>query len=281
MKIARIDVFGYDLNYVHGDYVMSRRPCHRDRCRALSCESRRESGVEGFGEVCPLGPAYLPAHGEGARAALARARPGADRRRRQQPGRGQGRDGRALDGSWTTRRARVDIACWDALGRAVGLPVCDAARRRVSSGFPLYVAVPLASAVGDGRIRCARASARGSAASSSSSAPTRTRTRRASRRSLEATGPEDVVIADANGGWRLQDAIVAARALDGLDRVCFEQPCPTLEECLIVRAAYDAADGPRRGHHATSTRCSAPRGATRSRRSTSRSAGSADSPRRS
>jgi L-alanine-DL-glutamate epimerase-like enolase superfamily enzyme len=45
----------------------------------------------------------------------------------------------------------------------------------------------------------------------------------------------DVVVADANGGWRLQDAVIAARALEGLDRVLFEQPCPTLEECLVVR----------------------------------------------
>ena len=52
---------------------------------------------------------------------------------------------------------------------------------------------------------------------------------------VEATGPEDIVVADANGGWRLQDAVVAARAIDGLERVFFEQPCPTLEECLIVR----------------------------------------------
>ena len=52
---------------------------------------------------------------------------------------------------------------------------------------------------------------------------------------LEATTDEDVVIADANGGWRLQDAVVAARLLEGLDRVYFEQPCPTLEECVYVR----------------------------------------------
>jgi L-alanine-DL-glutamate epimerase-like enolase superfamily enzyme len=45
----------------------------------------------------------------------------------------------------------------------------------------------------------------------------------------------DVVVADANGGWRLQDAVIAARALEGLDCVLFEQPCPTLEECLVVR----------------------------------------------
>ena len=49
------------------------------------------------------------------------------------------------------------------------------------------------------------------------------------------TGPEDAIIGDANGGWRRQDAIIAARLLEGFDRLRLEQPCPTLEECLAVR----------------------------------------------
>src|SRR4029077_10267652 len=52
---------------------------------------------------------------------------------------------------------------------------------------------------------------------------------------LEAIGDDGVVIADANGGWRAQDAVVAARLLERRGRVYFEQPCPTLEECLYVR----------------------------------------------
>ena len=50
-----------------------------------------------------------------------------------------------------------------------------------------------------------------------------------------ATADEDIVVADANGGWRLADAMTAARLLEGLPRLYFEQPCPTLEECLSVR----------------------------------------------
>jgi L-alanine-DL-glutamate epimerase-like enolase superfamily enzyme len=42
-------------------------------------------------------------------------------------------------------------------------------------------------------------------------------------------------VADANGGWRLRDALLAARLLDGLDRLYLEQPCPTLGECRQVR----------------------------------------------
>ena len=49
------------------------------------------------------------------------------------------------------------------------------------------------------------------------------------------TGAEDAIIGDANGGWRRQDAIIAARLLEGFDRLRLEQPCPTLEECLAVR----------------------------------------------
>jgi L-alanine-DL-glutamate epimerase-like enolase superfamily enzyme len=55
------------------------------------------------------------------------------------------------------------------------------------------------------------------------------------RRAAAATGPEDVLVVDANGGWALQDGVVAARLLEPLERVFLEQPCATLEECLVVR----------------------------------------------
>jgi L-alanine-DL-glutamate epimerase-like enolase superfamily enzyme len=52
---------------------------------------------------------------------------------------------------------------------------------------------------------------------------------------VEATGDDEIVIADANGGYRLQDAVVAARLLEGMPRTFYEQPCASLEECLYVR----------------------------------------------
>ena len=42
-------------------------------------------------------------------------------------------------------------------------------------------------------------------------------------------------MADANGGWRLQDATIAVRLLEDLPRVRLEQPCPTIEECMVLR----------------------------------------------
>jgi cis-L-3-hydroxyproline dehydratase len=52
---------------------------------------------------------------------------------------------------------------------------------------------------------------------------------------LNATGEGDLVLADANGGWRGHDAIVFSRLIEGYDRISVEQPCPTLDECLLVR----------------------------------------------
>jgi len=34
-----------------------------------------DAGITGYGEVCPLGPAYLPAYAEGARAGIAKLAP--------------------------------------------------------------------------------------------------------------------------------------------------------------------------------------------------------------
>ena len=55
------------------------------------------------------------------------------------------------------------------------------------------------------------------------------------RHVVEKTGPEDIIVGDANCGWRVNEAIVAARGMEGLPRFYFEQPCPTMEECIEVR----------------------------------------------
>ena len=69
MNIIKIDVFNFDLTYVHGTYIMSGG---REITRLPSTLVRvtSDTGLFGWGEVCPLGTTYLPAHAAGARAAL-------------------------------------------------------------------------------------------------------------------------------------------------------------------------------------------------------------------
>ena len=232
MKIAAIDVFAYDLTYVGGRYVMSGGRVI-DRLSSTVVRVRTEDGIDGFGEVCPLGPAYLQGHAGGARAALAELAPPVLGLRVCDLTQVHAALDRALAGHGYAKSA-IDIACWDALGRSVGLPLCDLLGGRFQERFPLYVAISLGP-VDEmaAQVEALRADGIHRFQLKLGDDPVADAER--TRAVVEATGPEDVVVADANGGYRLRDAVVAARALEQLPRVFLEQPCPTLAECLQVR----------------------------------------------
>jgi L-alanine-DL-glutamate epimerase-like enolase superfamily enzyme len=230
VRIARVDAFGYELHYAHGEYVMSGGRTV-DALPSTLVRVTTDSGVVGWGETCPLGPTYLEAHAEGARAALHVLGPalvGADPL-------DLGAVWDAMDGALRGHlyaKSAVDIACWDVLGRALGVPVATLLGGVRSIDFPLYVAIPLGSAesmVEHVRARRAEGVRHFQLKLGADPREDAARVRAVLEEDL------DVVVADANGGWRLQDAVIAASRLEGLDRVLFEQPCPTLEECLVVR----------------------------------------------
>ena len=230
--IERIDVFGYELTYAHGDYVMS---SGREITRLPSTIVRITTvdGVQGFGETCPLGSTYLPAFGEGARAALCELAPAligadvtnlADVHRRM--------DARLRGHEYA--KSALDVACWDAFGRLVGQPVAALLGGVLQRELPLYVAIPLGppAQMAEFVVRERSDGIRNFQAKLGAD-PAEDAERVAAV--LAATGPGDAVTGDANGAWRRQDAIIAARLLEGSQRFRLEQPCPTLEECLAVR----------------------------------------------
>ena len=230
--IARVEVFTYRLTYVHGTYVMSRGR-EIDGLDSVVVRVTTIDGIEGFGEVCPLGPAYLPAHAAGALAALRELAPaliGVDACSTTSVD-------RVMDAGLMGHRyakSAVDVACWDVLGKQTGLPVSTLLGGEQQREFALYVAVPLGrpdEMAAFVRERRAEGITRFQLKLGSDPYEDAARTRAV----LDVVEPGDVVVADANAGWRLQDAVVAARLLDDLPQLFFEQPCPTLEECLIVR----------------------------------------------
>lgn len=232
MRIARVHLLGYDLRYAHGEYVMSGgRTITSLPSTVVRIET--DAGLSGYGETCPLGSTYLPAHAAGARAAIKAIAPalvGVDPRNLHAVW-------RAMDGALAGHdyaKSAIDIACWDLFGKAADVPVSTLLGGTTGDDFPLYVAIPLGPVddmVAHVRARKAEGTTRFQLKLGADPREDAHRVRAV----LDATGDGDLVIADANGGWRLQDATIAARALEGLDRVLFEQPCPTLEECLIVR----------------------------------------------
>ncbi|HEV8338381.1 MAG TPA: mandelate racemase/muconate lactonizing enzyme family protein [bacterium] len=233
MRIERIEVYGYDLSYAHGEYVMSGGRAV-SRLPSTVVRVLTDTDAEGYGEVCPLGPTYLPSFAEGARAALRVLAPaliGADPLNLAAVGE---RLDHALRGH-EYAKSPLDVACWDILARTAGQPLTTLLGGVRQTQFALYMAVPLGPAEAMVEYVLARRAEGIHRFQLKVGADPREDAARV-RRVVEATQEDDVVIADANGGWRLNDALVAARLLEPMSRVYLEQPCPTLEECAWIRS---------------------------------------------
>ena len=69
MKITAIRVYQVDLPLVEGRYSWSEGK-YVEVFDSTIVELITDDGIAGYGEVCPLGPFYLPAFGAGARAGI-------------------------------------------------------------------------------------------------------------------------------------------------------------------------------------------------------------------
>ncbi|HSR15828.1 MAG TPA: enolase C-terminal domain-like protein, partial [Gemmatimonadales bacterium] len=185
-----------------------------------------DSGITGYGEVCPLGPFYLPAYAGGVRAGLRELAPhliGHDPR-------DLGRLNRTMDAALKGHpyvKSGIDVACWDILGQDAGMPVCQLLGGRYGDDVPLYRAI-------------------------SQDTPDRMAARVAGYRAegyhrfqLKVGGDPDVdiariravaaemhhgerLVADANTGWLQHDAVRVVGAVRDVD-VYIEQPCLSYE----------------------------------------------------
>jgi L-alanine-DL-glutamate epimerase-like enolase superfamily enzyme len=191
-----------------------------------------DTGIVGYGEVCPLGSFYLPAYAEGVRAGLRELAPHLlGHEPRQLAKLNQTMDA-ALKGHPYVKSG-IDIACWDILGQATGMPVCELLGGRYGEDVRLYRAISqelpeeMAAKVAGYRAEGYR------------------------RFQLKVGGDPDVdiarifavaarlqpgdrLVADANTGWAQHEAVRVAKAARDVD-VYIEQPCLTYEECLAVR----------------------------------------------
>src|SRR4051812_2457059 len=74
MKIARIAAYRVELPLQEGSYKWSGGKSV-DVFDSTIVRVETDTGLAGHGEVCPLGPAYLPAYAEGVRAGIAMLAP--------------------------------------------------------------------------------------------------------------------------------------------------------------------------------------------------------------
>ncbi len=195
-----------------------------------------DAGLVGHGEVCPLGPFYLPAYAGGVRAGIAELAPHLI-----------GRDPRELDKlnrlmdaalkGHAYVKSGIDMACWDILGQATGVPVCTLLGGRFGDDFVLYRAISqeapevMASRVAEYR---GQGYKRFQLKVGGDPAVDIERIKAVAAQ-LE---PGDRLVADANTGWLMHDAMRVVRAVRDID-VYIEQPCLTYEECLTIRKHTD------------------------------------------
>ena len=231
MKITRIFAHRVELPLREGRYSWSGgKSVSVFDSTVVGVES--DSGVVGYGEVCPLGSFYLPAYAEGVRAGLRELAPHLIGEDPRELSRLNHRMDAALKGHPYVKSG-IDIACWDLLGQATGLPVCTLMGGRFGERVRLYRAIsqeaPDAMAK---KVSAYRAEGYTRFQLKVGGDPDTDIERiRAVRAMLQ---PTDRLIADANTGWTQHDAVRVARAVRDVD-VYIEQPCLTYEECLAVR----------------------------------------------
>ncbi|HTN00929.1 MAG TPA: cis-3-hydroxy-L-proline dehydratase [Planctomycetaceae bacterium] len=235
MRITGLTVYQVDLPLREGAYKWSGgKSVTVFDSTVVSVQT--DAGLTGWGEVCPLGPAYLPAYAAGVRAGLVELGPQLVGENPLELAKLNRRMDAILKGHPYVKSA-VDIACWDLLGQVAGLPVCSLLGGRYGEDFGLYRAISqeppeaMAASVagyraqgyhrfqlkvgGDPDVDIERI--------------------RAVRAVLQ---PGDRLIADANTGWTQHEAQRVVRAVRDVD-VYIEQPCLTYEECLAVRRNCD------------------------------------------
>ena len=231
MRITSISAYRVDLPLREGRYSWSNdNAVEVFDSTVVAVET--DAGITGYGECCPLGPAYLPAYAAGVRAGLEQLAPALIGLDPRQVAAVDACMDAALRGHAYVK-APIDVACWDVLGKATGLPVHHllggarqdsvALYRAISQADPEAMAKSVAGYRDEGyrkfqlkvggevrddieRIRACRGMLR----------------------------PDDILVADANTGWTLHEAARVVGAVETLD-VYVEQPCRSYEECLAIR----------------------------------------------
>ncbi|MCG6158156.1 cis-3-hydroxy-L-proline dehydratase [Rubinisphaera margarita] len=235
MKIVRIFAHRVELPLVEGSYKWSGG-------KSVSVFDSTIVGVEtacgltGYGEVCPLGPFYLPAYAEGVRAGLRELAPHVLGCNPRELGVLNRRMDAALKGHPYVKSG-IDIACWDLLGKVTGLPVCELMGGRFGESVRLYRAISqlppdeMARNVAEYRQQgYTRFQLKVGGDPDQDIARIRA--------TREILSPNERLVADANTGWTQHEAMRVVRAVRDLD-VYIEQPCETYEECLAIRRRTD------------------------------------------
>lgn len=235
LKITGINVYQVDLPLKEGKYSWSEGKSV-DVFDSTVVEVETDEGITGYGEVCPLGPVYLPAYAAGVRAGIGELGPQLLGENPIEVNKLCRKMDYLLKGHAYVKSG-IDIACWDILGKKSGLPVCELLGGRYGDDVVLYRAISQrpAAEMAENVAGYHAEGYRRFQLKVGGNANEDIERIRAVRKVLN---PEDKLIADANTGWLMHEAARVVNAVRDID-VYIEQPCATYQQCLAIRERTD------------------------------------------
>jgi L-alanine-DL-glutamate epimerase-like enolase superfamily enzyme len=231
MRIRRLDLFQTPFGLKDGSYTWSRGHGVTEFMSSI-VKLTTDQGIAGYGEVCPLGSAYIESFARGVVTGVQELGPlllGQDPT-------GIREINTLMDltlGGHAYVKSPIDIACYDILARAAGLPVTTFLGGSRREEYPLYRAIPQRSAE-EMAEEVSRYRNEGYHRFQLKVGGDPDEDIRRIHAAREVLRDGDVLVADANTGWLQHQALRVVRAVRDLD-VYIEAPCVTYEECLAVR----------------------------------------------
>ena len=231
MQISALRVYQTDLPYVDGAYAWGAGNAI-EVARASVVVIETACGLTGCGEFTPCGENYMVAHSEGVAATAKLLAPtllGMDPRQVE-----------AVD--WALdqtvqghgyAKAPIIAACYDILGQACEMPVWMLLGGKLTDGAPMYRVAPQRSPE-ETRAEMDRHRAAGYRQFQIKVGADWEADIDRIRATVPLLQKGEKAMADANQGWRVDNAIRVANATRDLDYI-FEQPCRTYAECQRVR----------------------------------------------
>ena len=231
MKITGISLYKTPLPYVGGSYGWGAGNAITTAIASVVVIDT-DAGLQGCGEFTPCGENYMVAHSEGVEALLRLVAPSLLGEDPRQVGRIEALLDHLVQGHGYAK-SPIDIACWDLLGQSCGQPLWMLMGGKLTDGAPMYRVAPQ-KATDETVAEMQRYREQGyrqfqiKVGSDWSGDIERIQT------GVSLLEPGEKAMADANQGWRVDNAIRVARATADLDYI-LEQPCRTYEECQQVR----------------------------------------------
>lgn len=232
MKITCVTVWQIDLP-LSAPYWLSGGRLKFERLDSTFIRIETDDGHAGWGEACPWGESYLPAHGRGVRAGLEILAPAL-----------LGEDPCALDdinrlmdvtlpGHLYVKSA-LDVACWDLFGQAAGMPLWKLMGAREAA--PVAVNSSISTGTPEEMIALIqKASAKGYRVHSAKIGGSDPQADIGRIEAISAAVPAgEKVTFDVNRAWTPAVAFQVLNSVVARDWI--EQPCETLDLCAHIAA---------------------------------------------